>query len=165
MTTEAKLANESWEALFRAQVVLFRSFAADDLWTEVTQKEYDVLYELSKAPSGLSMVEINRNILMTQGGVSRLVKRLEQRGLLERCADPSDARAALISLTKEGAALQRSIGRAHAQAVTAVMTRALSSEQMEQLRDLGRQIIAVIDPSQTVTSKPASASAPVSSVK
>ena len=155
MTTEARLANEAWEALFRAQVVLLRSFAADDLWTEVTQKEYDVLYELSKAPSGLSMVEINRNILMTQGGVSRLVRRLEQRGLLERCANPSDARAALISLTHEGAALQRSIGRAHARTVTSAMTRALSPEQLEQLRDLSRQIVAVIDPSRTTTSEPA----------
>jgi DNA-binding MarR family transcriptional regulator len=157
MTTEARLANESWEALFRAQVVLFRSFAADDLWTDVTQTEYDVLYELSKAPSGLSMVEINRNILMTQGGVSRLVQRLEHRGLLERCADPSDARAALISLTEEGARLQRSIGRAHAQAVTAAMTRALTAEQMQQLGDLCKQIVAVVDPSQTVTPQPAPA--------
>jgi DNA-binding MarR family transcriptional regulator len=163
MSTEARLANESWEALFRAQVVLFRMFSADDIWTETTQTEYDVLYELSKAPAGLSMVDINRNLLMTQSGVSRLVQRLEQRGLLKRCADPSDARAALISLTQEGARLQRSIGRAHARAVTSAMTRALSSEQMQQLRDLGRQIVAVIDPSQTVTSKPASAK--VSSVK
>jgi DNA-binding MarR family transcriptional regulator len=158
MTAEAKLANESWEALFRAQVVLFRTFAADNLWTEVTQNEYDVLYEISKAPSGLSMVEINRNILMTQGGVSRLVQRLEQRGLLERCADPSDARAALISLTPEGARLQRSVGSALARVVTSAMTRALSPEQMRQLRDLGRQITAVVDPAQTGAEE----SAPVS---
>lgn len=149
MTAEAKLANESWEALFRAQVVLFRTFAAANLWEEVTQNEYDVLYEISKASSGLSMVEINRNILMTQGGVSRLVQRLEQRGLLERCADPSDARAALISLTPEGARLQRSVGYALAQAVTSAMTRALSPEQMRRLRDLGRQITAVVDPAKT----------------
>jgi DNA-binding MarR family transcriptional regulator len=155
MTAEARLANESWEALFRAQVVLFRSFAADDLWSEVTQTEYDVLYELSKAPAGLSMVEINRNILMTQGGVSRLVQRLEQRGLLERCADPSDARAALISLTPEGARLQRAIGQAHARAVTSAMTRALTSEQMQQLRALCRQIVAVTDPHQATTPRPA----------
>jgi DNA-binding MarR family transcriptional regulator len=149
MTAEAELANESWEALFRAQVVLFRTFAAANLWEEVTQNEYDVLYEISKSPSGLSMVEINRNILMTQGGVSRLVQRLEQRGLVERCPDPSDARAALISLTPEGARVQRSVGYALAQTVTSAMTRALSPEQMRQLRDLGRQITAVVDPAQS----------------
>jgi DNA-binding MarR family transcriptional regulator len=155
MTTEARLANESWEALFRAQVVLFRSFAADNIWTDVTQTEYDVLYELSKTESGLSMVEINRNILMTQGGVSRLVQRLEQRGLLARCPDPTDARAALISLTPEGARLQRSIGQAHAQAVTSAMTRALDPDQLRQLRDLSRQIVAAIDPGQAVAQEPA----------
>jgi DNA-binding MarR family transcriptional regulator len=146
---ETRLANESWEALFRAQVVLFRSFAADDVWAQVSQTEYDVLYALSKAGTGLSMVEINRDILMTQGGISRLVARLEQRGLVERCADPADARAALISLTPEGVRVQQSVGRVHAAAVTAAMTRALTSEQMVQLRDIGRQIVAVIDPAQS----------------
>jgi DNA-binding MarR family transcriptional regulator len=154
VSENARLANESWEALFRAQVVLLRAFSADDMWGEVTQTEYAVLYELSKTPSGLSMVEINRNILMTQGGVSRLVQRLEQRGLVERCADPSDRRAALISLTPEGVRLQRSVGHAHAQAVTAAMTRALSPEQLRHLRDLGRQIVSVIDPAQPVATKP-----------
>jgi DNA-binding MarR family transcriptional regulator len=155
MSENARLANESWEALFRAQVVLLRTFTVDDVWGEVSQMEYAVLYELSKAPSGLSMVEINHNILMTQGGVSRLVARLEQRGLLERCADPLDGRAVLISLTPEGTRLQRHVGHAHARAVTGVMTRALSPEQLQQLRDLSRQIIDVIDPTQTETPKPA----------
>lgn len=163
MTAEARLANESWEALFRAQVVLFRTFAAEDLWKDVTLTEYDVLYELSKVPLGLSMVEINRNVLMTQGGVSRLVQRLERRGLLKRCVDPSDGRAALISLTPEGARLQRAIGHDLARAVTSAMTRALSPEQMHQLRNLGRQIVAVIDPPQTATTK--SAPTTLSSVK
>ncbi|MBF4617482.1 MarR family transcriptional regulator [Clavibacter sp. VKM Ac-2873] len=148
MTRNARLANDAWEALFRAQVVLIRTFTADDIWTDLTQTEYDVLYALAKAPDGLNMVEINRNLLITQGGVSRLVTRLQQRGLITRCADPSDARATRISLTPEGARLQRSIGKAHADAVTAAMSRALTAEQMEQLRDLGRQIVAVIDPAQ-----------------
>jgi DNA-binding MarR family transcriptional regulator len=165
MSTNARLANESWEALFRAQVVLFRTFADDDIWNEVTRTEYDVLYELSKAPVGLSMVEINRNILMTQGGVSRLVSRLEQRGLIERCADPSDGRAVLVTLTAEGRRLQRVVGRAHARAVTAAMTRALSPDEMQQLRDLGRRIIDVIAPAPAPAPASGSASSLVGGVR
>jgi DNA-binding MarR family transcriptional regulator len=35
---------------------------------------------------------------------TRLVGALEERGLIQRCADPADGRAALVSLTPEGSA-------------------------------------------------------------
>jgi len=142
MSSRARRANDAWEALFRAQVVLMRSFAAEDIWEEITQNEYDVLYTLSKAPEGLSMVEVNRNILMTQAGLSRLVTRLVERGLVERCVDPVDRRATRMVLTTDGADLQRSVGRRHAASVTAAMTKALNPEELSQLHELARKITA-----------------------
>jgi DNA-binding MarR family transcriptional regulator len=144
MSSDAVLANEAWESLFRAQVVLMREFAADDVWQECSQNEYAVLYELSKSARGLTMVEINRNILMTQGGVSRLVGRLVERGLVERCADPADRRAARLLLTPAGHELQRTVGRRHARAVATAMRSALDHDQMRQVRDLGNQIVTAI---------------------
>lgn len=141
MTAGTRLANEAWEALFRAQVVLLRTFAEDDIWIELSQNEYDVLYTLSKAPDGLSMTEVNRGILMTQGGVSRLINRLVSRGLIERCVDPSDRRATSMRLTPEGAELQRTVGRRHARAVARTMQEVLDPEQLLLVRDLGQQII------------------------
>jgi len=140
MTRDLRLANEAWEAMFRAQVLLLRSFAADDIWTELAQNEYDVLYTISKSADGLSMVEINRDILMSQGGISRLVGRLEARGLLERCVDPRDGRAARLVLTEEGRRLQRVVGRLHADAVATAMSRTLTHDQLTHLRELCRQI-------------------------
>lgn len=142
---EARLANEAWEALFRAQVALLREFSRDDVWVEVTQVEYDVLYTLAKAPSGMSMVELNRGILMTQGGVSRLVARLEADGLLTRTPDRRDRRAACVALTDKGRQVQRAVGRRHAAAITAMMTRILDRQQMEQLRELGNEIVEALD--------------------
>ena len=72
MSEDVRLANEAWESMFRAQVLLARHFSDDDVWDEVSPTEYDVLYTLSKADDGLSMVEINREVLLTQGGVSPL---------------------------------------------------------------------------------------------
>ncbi|MER5838554.1 hypothetical protein ABT116_49885, partial [Streptomyces sp. NPDC002130] len=54
-TTE--LATDAWEALFRAQVSVLRRLAADDVWDQVTMREYDVLFTLSLAPS-LSEVDV-----------------------------------------------------------------------------------------------------------
>jgi DNA-binding MarR family transcriptional regulator len=144
MSPNTRLANEAWESMFRAQVALLRSFGDDDIWIELSQNEYDVLYTVSKSERGLSMVEINRGILMTQAGLSRLIARLEARGLLERCADDRDRRAARMTLTAEGSRVQRLVGRRHAVSVTATMSRALTTEQLVQLRDISRQITAVI---------------------
>ncbi len=140
-----QLANESWEALFRAQVALNEEFASEDVWVEVARVEYDVLYTLSKAPDGLSMAELNRGILMTQGGLSKLVARLEQRGLIERQPVPGDRRATCLLLTEDGRAVQRRVGLRHGTAVAATMTRILDEDQMHQLRALGTHIIDALD--------------------
>jgi DNA-binding MarR family transcriptional regulator len=143
---EVRLANQSWEALFQAQTALARSFTADDIWDEVSPNEYDVLYTLSKADGGLRLCDINRRVLITQAGMSKLINRLEDRGFVERSTNPTDKRAALIVLTRRGTDAQKRVGRAHAQAVTNAMTRTLSTVQLEQLRDLCRQITAVVNP-------------------
>nr|WP_240897640.1 MarR family transcriptional regulator [Kineococcus vitellinus] len=144
------MANEAWEALFRAQAVLARRFRDDDVWHEVSPTEYDVLYTLARHEDGagdagghgdgLTMARINREVLLTQGGISRLVARLLERGLLERRADPGDRRAARIVLTPRGRAVQRAVGRRHARAVSTAMTGALSREQLRQLREIGRRL-------------------------
>jgi hypothetical protein len=51
-----------------------------------------------------------------------------------------------MTLTPEGARIQKVVGRRHAAAVTSTMTRALSHEQLEQLRNISRRITAVIAP-------------------
>lgn len=140
-----QLANESWEALFRAQVALNEKFASDEVWVEVTQVEYDVLYTLSKAPAGLSMAELNRGILMTQGGLSKLVARLERRGLVERSPDPHDRRATCLMLTEQGRAVQRQVGLRHGASVAATMTQILDDEQLHRLRALGTHIVDVLN--------------------
>ncbi|ABS03419.1 MarR family winged helix-turn-helix transcriptional regulator [Kineococcus radiotolerans] len=146
---DVRLANEAWESLFRAQSVLARRFSADDVWQEVSPTEYDVLHTLVAheerhrdpgGPEGLSMVEINREVLLTQGGISRLVARLVAGGLLQRRGDPCDRRATRVVLTPAGRAVQRAVGRRHARAVSAAMTAALTGEQLRQLRDLTRQL-------------------------
>jgi DNA-binding MarR family transcriptional regulator len=85
-------------------------------------------------------------VLLTQAGVSRLVARLESRGLVERRPDPADARASRIVLTEQGAATQRRLGAAHARHVRTAMTRALSTDQLVALRDLARTLTAAAPP-------------------
>ncbi len=136
MRSNTRLANEAWEALFRAQATIAGELAAGDVWSGLVPREYGVLYELLKAPDGLRITDLGEDVLLTQPGISRLVGRLEDRGLVRRFDDPEDARACRIRLTQAGAALQRRVGLAHGRQVAQAMTRNLDREQLLQLGDL-----------------------------
>ena len=136
-----KLANEAWEALFRAQSTIIQELAARDAWEDLVPREYGVLYALSSAPEGLRITELGEDVLLTQPGMSRLVARLEARGLVQRLGDPDDARASRIRLTSAGLAAQRRIGRMHARHVAEAMTRNLDRAELVQLLDLCRRLI------------------------
>jgi DNA-binding MarR family transcriptional regulator len=134
--SRTRLANEAWEALFRAQATMQRELLAADVWDRVSPNEYGVLYALSKAPDGLRISELGGDALLTQTGLSRLVARLEAHSLVERVADPDDGRASRVRLTEAGARAQRHVGLRHGHHVAQLMTRTFSSEQLEQLEHL-----------------------------
>lgn len=142
MSSTTRIANEAWEALFRAQATIARELTAGDVWGDLVPHEYGVLYALSTAPNGLRITELGADVLLTQPGMSRLIVRLEARGLVERAADPQDARACRIRLTPAGVREQRQVGAAHGRHVAAAMTRGLSRRQLVALRDLSRSLTA-----------------------
>ena len=118
---EPNLANDAWEALLTAHAAVMKQLAAENTWTDVSMREYDVLYTLSKCDSAQRISDLGDHVLLSQPALSRLVDRLVDRGLLSRCADPADARAVRVSLTDQGRDVQRSIGRTHARDVQAAM--------------------------------------------
>ena len=142
----ARLANEAWEAMFRAQATLAREFEHAGDWGDFPAREYGVLYALAGEKGGRRITDLIDDALLSQAGVSRLVARLEKRGLVERRDDPDDARACRIRLTAEGREMQWRLGHMHARHVTEAMTRALSTQQLETLRDLGQALIAAAPP-------------------
>lgn len=142
MRSNARIANEAWEALFRAQATIAGELTARTDWADLLAREYGVLYALSAAPDGLRITELGEDVLLTQPGMSRLVARLERRGLVRRDDDPDDARACRVRLTRAGAELQRTVGLSHGRLVAQAMTRRLDRQQLLQLGDLCRRLTA-----------------------
>jgi DNA-binding MarR family transcriptional regulator len=144
LRSNTRIANEAWEALFRAQATISREVGVEDLWADLVPREYGVLYALSSASEGLRITELGEDVLLTQPGMSRLVARLEARGLVQRVDDPDDGRACRIRLTEAGAALQRRVGLVHARHVAEAMTQNLDRQELLQLLDLCRRLTAEI---------------------
>jgi DNA-binding MarR family transcriptional regulator len=138
----ANRANDAWEALLSAHAVLMKQFAAEDVWADLSMREYDVLYTLSKCQDPINLSELNRHVLLSQPALSRLVDRLAERGLVERCADPADGRGVRLSLTEAGRSLQRQVGRRHARGVARAMTAGLSPGELRQLETICLKLAA-----------------------
>jgi DNA-binding MarR family transcriptional regulator len=136
-----RLAAETWESLFRAQVAVMRRLQAGPAFRKVALNEYDVLFTLSRCPSGwLRLNELNDHVLLSQSSLSRLVERLEKRGLVVRMAAPDDGRGVLLKLTEEGSALQKEIGREHVRDISRLVGPALTAAEQRELQRLTEKL-------------------------
>ncbi|MET1415204.1 MarR family winged helix-turn-helix transcriptional regulator [Roseibium sp. HPY-6] len=66
--------------------------------------EFDVLATLvrSGAPYKLTPTELYRSTMMSSGGMTARVDKLERAGLVERCPHPEDRRALTVCVTPKG---------------------------------------------------------------
>jgi DNA-binding MarR family transcriptional regulator len=141
MADRSHPANDAWEALMSAHASLIRCFNAEEGWEDISMKEYDVLYTLSKCPAPIRLTDLNRHVLLSQPALSRMVERLADQGLVDRAADAGDRRGVRLSLTADGRAVQRRIGRRHGRSVAREMLNDLTVAELRQLEELCRKLV------------------------
>lgn len=109
--------------------------------------EYQVLAALSEAPGRtLRMSEL---AVLAEGSLSRLsqvVSRLERREWVQRSPDPSDGRYTLATLTEPGWDKVVATAPGHVETVRSLVIDPLTKAQIGQLTQIGRRIMAAIDP-------------------
>ena len=105
----------------------------------ITGTEFGILEALyHKGP--LLLGEVQRKILVTSGGITYLVDRLVEKGLVKREECPEDRRARYAVLTPSGQALIKRIFPDHAVRIEQALSGLTTSEQREAtvlLRKLG----------------------------
>lgn len=139
----AHAAAEAWESLFRTQAQLMRRFEGQGDFVPLRSREYDVLFTLSRAPEQrLRLNELNEQVFLSQPSLSRMVERLERRGLVSREPAPDDARGLVVALTEEGRAMQRHVGRRHVQSIMRHVGGALDGDELAALTDLTAKLRA-----------------------
>jgi DNA-binding MarR family transcriptional regulator len=78
---------------------------------ELTPSDYAVISTLRRAgpPYQLSPSDLYTVLERSSGGMTKMLKRLEGLGLIERIPDPEDRRSIRVLLTESGVALQEEI--------------------------------------------------------
>jgi DNA-binding MarR family transcriptional regulator len=69
---------------------------------DLSMTQYNVLRILRGAPEGLACGEIGTRMITRDPDITRLLDRLEKRGLISRCREERDRRTVLASITPEG---------------------------------------------------------------
>ena len=103
---------------------------------------YDVLLELERAgEAGLRPFALERELLLPQYRVSRLVERIEKAGHLKREVCAEDGRGQVLLITKSGTALRRKMWSVYGQAIEAAVGDKLTRAQAKTLSALLARLI------------------------
>jgi DNA-binding MarR family transcriptional regulator len=103
----------------------------------VSLDDYGILITLVTAPRmRLRMSDLGARRMLTPSGITRVVNRLEEQGLVRRDPDPSDGRASLAVLTRDGLAALRRAQVVHHAAVRELYLDRLDGADLSRLADL-----------------------------
>lgn len=81
---------------------------------DITIARFDLLAQLDRADRPLTMGELSRRLMVTNGNVTSLIDRLVDEEMVRRRPDPDDRRAQIIALTPGGKRAFERMSRAHA---------------------------------------------------
>ncbi|GAA3104407.1 MarR family winged helix-turn-helix transcriptional regulator [Streptomyces echinatus] len=109
----------------------------------ISRGEFDVLATLRRSgePYTLSPRQLSGTLMLTTGGMTGRLDKLERAGLLRRSPDPHDRRGLQVTLTEEGLRLiDEAVGAGLAQESAALT--ALDPDRAGQLADLLRELLS-----------------------
>ena len=108
--------------------------------------DFDVLATLRRSgpPYRLTPGELSRSTMVTTGGMTKRLDRLEAAGLIRRELDPRDRRGKLIVLSDEGNALMDEVVAAHVANEHRLLAD-LSAAQRDRLASLLRELLLSLE--------------------
>ncbi|MES5819390.1 MarR family transcriptional regulator [Streptomyces sp. RG80] len=97
---------------------------------------FEVLLILGRADEpGLSMRAVAQEQVLTTGGATRLVDRMEAAGLVERAEDPGDRRGRLVRLTPLGEETAVAAARVHVENIRRYFLAPLPPEDLDRFTE------------------------------
>lgn len=117
----------------------------------LTCADFDVMATLRRVqgPEGVNPRRLLESVLITSGGLTKRLDRLEQAGFIERSPDPDDRRGTLIRLTDAGVEHIDRVFPSLVDMEQRQLSSELSERQLEQGASLLRRIHLSIEPPAT----------------
>lgn len=104
-----------WRRYLRTHAAITRELDAELVRDHgMSLSEFEVLFFLSRAPDRqMRLIRLAEQSLVTRSGMTRLITRLQDRGLVERIPCPSDRRGYNARITEDGTARVREALETH----------------------------------------------------
>jgi DNA-binding MarR family transcriptional regulator len=104
----------------------------------VTLPRFDLMAQLDRVPAGLTLGELSRRLMVSNGNVTGLVERLATSGHVQRFPHPEDRRIVYVRLTDSGRAEFAAMARAHADWIAELFADVPAGERQALTAALGR---------------------------
>jgi DNA-binding MarR family transcriptional regulator len=133
----------AWRGMLRVHTALVKALDAElTAAHDLPLSSYEVLITLDSAPNRKRrMAELADSTLLSRSGMTRLVDRLEDKGLLERDTCTDDGRGCFAVLTEKGAALLLDARPTHLDGVRERFLAHFSEDELVVLGDLWERVL------------------------
>ncbi|MEP3247925.1 MAG: MarR family transcriptional regulator [Sneathiella sp.] len=114
---------------------------------DLSQASFEVLTTLRAMPHPrpLTPTDLYNTILITSGGMTKVLKTLEEKGLIERISSDSDRRSRLVKITPAGAILIEHAMAAVIEGDKDLLSRSLPETQRQELKSILLQALEKLE--------------------
>ena len=103
-----------------------------------TLPRFDLMAQLERMPDGMTLGELSRRMMVSNGNITGLVERLVGQGFVERVRNPDDRRAAFVCMTPAGRGAFAAMAEQHAVWIADLFDGLSDSDMAQLMRLLGR---------------------------
>lgn len=129
-------------SLLKAREAVMRHFRRHLQFHGITEQQWRVLRALASVES-IEVMALAEATFLLPPSLSRILKDLEERGLILRRTSKEDMRRGIISISEEGRRLIDLAG-SHSEAIYAEITRRYGAEKLADLQKMLRELEAVL---------------------
>ena len=105
---------------------------------DVTLPRFDLMAQLDRAPDGMTLSDVSKRMMVSNGNVTGLVERLVESGHLDRRTSVTDRRVQVIRLTRAGRAEFRKMAAEHELWIASIFADLSAKDVQDLMRLLGK---------------------------
>jgi len=121
-------------SLLRAREAVMRQFRPSLRRHDLTEQQWRILRALA-AIDAIEVTELARTAFLLGPSLSRILRDLDQRGLIQRKTAKTDLRRGVISISERGLKLMEAVAPS-SEAIYAAITRCFGAKKLAELQDM-----------------------------